>query len=270
MKSKTLIAGIVISLAIHVALLLLPSNNACRAQAGKIEIGIVYLAEPSAPSPDNNIPRQPSQQSEEKTSVNSPDLSTNGQSAQSKSLDKKAVKPLTATKKAATIPHREIPLPDTLTDNSRRKTAGLDTSQKTIIPPTASTVITTPTASEPGLPAETPSDMPSAPGSVQMTRPSTSRQVESARPPRYHINPPPVYPSLALKRRWQGEVWLRVLVDKYGKVIDAQVENSSGHALLDDTALKTVRKWKFHPARQSGENVREAIRLPIRFELALS
>jgi periplasmic protein TonB len=86
-------------------------------------------------------------------------------------------------------------------------------------------------------------------------------------PPRYWLNPPPPYPSLALKRQWQGEVRLRVLIDEQGQVIEAQVENSSGYKVLDQSALEAVHAWKFHPAQQGNEKIRQEASIPIRFEL---
>lgn len=86
-------------------------------------------------------------------------------------------------------------------------------------------------------------------------------------PPRYDSNPLPIYPDLARKRHWEGDVFLRALIGETGDVLNVRVETSSGHELLDSTALETVRQWRFHPAHDGEKNVREEVCLSIRFKL---
>lgn len=83
----------------------------------------------------------------------------------------------------------------------------------------------------------------------------------------YLQNPKPPYPPLAFKTRIEGKVIIlaEVLPDgRAGKVI---VSKSSGHELLDQSALTTVRQWKFTPARKDGVIVTQAVRIPITFSL---
>jgi len=89
----------------------------------------------------------------------------------------------------------------------------------------------------------------------------------SARPD-YSVNPKPPYPMLARRRREQGTVLLRVRVRADGSVAEAEVKQSSGSALLDDTALRTVRdSWRFTPARLDGIPIESWVEVPIRFVL---
>lgn len=89
----------------------------------------------------------------------------------------------------------------------------------------------------------------------------------SARPD-YSVNPKPPYPMLARRRGEQGTVLLRVLVRADGHVAEAEVKQSSGSALLDDVALRTVRStWRFTPARLNGVPVESWVEVPIRFVL---
>ena len=45
------------------------------------------------------------------------------------------------------------------------------------------------------------------------------------------------------------------------------VKHSSGHALLDDAAVRAVRAWEFEPARAGGQAVAAVVEVPVRFVL---
>ncbi|CAA7611397.1 putative TonB family protein [Magnetospirillum sp. LM-5] len=79
--------------------------------------------------------------------------------------------------------------------------------------------------------------------------------------------PKPFYPRIARQRGWQGVVVVRVGIDETGQTCHVAVRDSSGHAVLDEAALETVRQWRFSPARQGGRAVASAIDVPIRFSL---
>jgi len=89
----------------------------------------------------------------------------------------------------------------------------------------------------------------------------------SARPD-YGVNPKPPYPLLARRLGEQGVVLLRVHVRADGNVAEAEIKQSSGSTLLDDSALRTVREsWRFLPARLDGVPVESWVEVPIRFVL---
>ena len=89
----------------------------------------------------------------------------------------------------------------------------------------------------------------------------------SARPD-YGVNPKPPYPLIARRMGTQGVVLLRVQVRVDGTVAEIQIAQSSGSALLDDSALQTVRdSWRFIPARLDGVPVESWVEVPIRFIL---
>jgi protein TonB len=89
----------------------------------------------------------------------------------------------------------------------------------------------------------------------------------SARPD-YGFNPKPPYPLIARRMGAQGIVLLRVHVRADGSVAKAEVKQSSGSGLLDDSALRTVREnWRFMPARLDGVPVESWVEVPIRFVL---
>ena len=56
------------------------------------------------------------------------------------------------------------------------------------------------------------------------------------------------YPVEAIARGLEGDVQVLLVLDESGKVVAARVEQSSGHALLDDAALKAVRSLSSIPA----------------------
>lgn len=80
-------------------------------------------------------------------------------------------------------------------------------------------------------------------------------------------NPAPVYPRLAREAGWQGVVVLKVLVDRSGRAAQVEVEKSSGYSVLDQSALKTVRQWRFRPTRFGRLSFSSSIQIPVRFVL---
>jgi protein TonB len=50
------------------------------------------------------------------------------------------------------------------------------------------------------------------------------------------------YPPVARTNRWQGQVLVQFSVRHDGYLVDPRVESSSGHLLLDQAALETVRE----------------------------
>ncbi len=83
----------------------------------------------------------------------------------------------------------------------------------------------------------------------------------------YLKNPKPPYPPIAVKMRLEGKVVLLVEVLSDGKAGRVGIESSSGHELLDGSALETVKKWQFAPARKDGVIVTQVVRIPITFNL---
>lgn len=83
----------------------------------------------------------------------------------------------------------------------------------------------------------------------------------------YAHNPKPDYPSIARSRGWQGKVTLRVQVSAEGSSEAVAVEYSSGHDILDDSAVAAVRQWQFVPARRGETAVASSVLVPIIFTL---
>lgn len=85
--------------------------------------------------------------------------------------------------------------------------------------------------------------------------------------PNYKKNSPPTYPLLARRRNYEGTVLLDVLVRRDGTVGSIKLARSSGHETLDQSAIRGVRKWTFHPGKRGDEELEMWVTIPIRFQL---
>ncbi len=106
-------------------------------------------------------------------------------------------------------------------------------------------------------------------GKDTMTVQSTGGAITEAKPD-YLKNPAPVYPDVARRRGYEGTVFLTVRVDKEGYPIKVEVEKSSGHSSLDESALKAVKEWRFRAAMLGSVPVESSVRVPVRFDLVSS
>lgn len=86
--------------------------------------------------------------------------------------------------------------------------------------------------------------------------------------PRY-AEPPavPVYPPLARRRGWQGEVLLAIDVAATGVAGEPVVLRSSGFDLLDRAALEVARQWRIVPERRNGVAMPTRVEVPVQFAL---
>lgn len=80
-------------------------------------------------------------------------------------------------------------------------------------------------------------------------------------------NPAPPYPSLSRRLREEGTVVLELLILADGTVGEIRVQTSSGYPRLDQSALETVRHWKFVPARRGNESITYTYLQPLEFSL---
>ena len=113
--------------------------------------------------------------------------------------------------------------------------------------------------------------MPAPPVFDRPPRPTLTRVVSAAAveaPPAEIHNPPPEYPALAVRRRWEGSVVVGFEVRPDGTCADVGIVQSSGHAVLDEAAVRAVREWRFKPAVRDGIPVaaRQTIRFTFRLE----
>jgi protein TonB len=84
---------------------------------------------------------------------------------------------------------------------------------------------------------------------------------------RYPLTQPP-YPMGAVRAEQEGAVEIEVYVLPNGRVGDARVVRSTGHALLDQSALdEAKRRWRLMPATRDGVPYAQWHRLRVVFEL---
>lgn len=70
------------------------------------------------------------------------------------------------------------------------------------------------------------------------------------------------YPQEAIARGLEGQVLVFLILDSEGQVAASRVEESSGHRILDDAALRAVRALRALPADAPRETL-----LPVSFRL---
>ncbi|RJQ65196.1 MAG: energy transducer TonB [Desulfobacteraceae bacterium] len=125
-------------------------------------------------------------------------------------------------------------------------------------------------------PAEVHQNHPANDESLEIPREGTSpdspahgpdRPVVLTSVPLYALNPPPPYPALARRRNYQGTVLLDVLVNSQGGANQVKVAQSSGYPVLDQSAVESVRRWRFEPARRFGQPIEMWVQVPVRFAL---
>ncbi|NJD25186.1 MAG: energy transducer TonB [Betaproteobacteria bacterium] len=113
---------------------------------------------------------------------------------------------------------------------------------------------TSPAAPKPKPAAEKPRDKP-APKATNWTQ-TVRRHLEKLN------DAGQFYPPEAIARGLEGEALVLIVIAPSGQVVAARLEESSGHRLLDEAALRAVRSLKSLPA----DAPREAL-LPVRFRL---
>jgi TonB family protein len=87
---------------------------------------------------------------------------------------------------------------------------------------------------------------------------------EKTLPPRILESTPAPYPESARARGIEGRVVLMVLVRRDGSVGDASVSRGLDPS-LDQSALRTVKEWKFVPALRNGKTVAVVLQVEVEF-----
>ena len=83
----------------------------------------------------------------------------------------------------------------------------------------------------------------------------------------YKNNPAAEFPDVAIEHNWEGRVVLKVHVLANGTPDSITVQTSSGHEVLDESAVKTVGKWTFEPAKRGNTPIDGWVTVPINFKL---
>ena len=78
---------------------------------------------------------------------------------------------------------------------------------------------------------------------------------------------PPVYPPGARRRGIQGWVKVRFAVDTQGHVQEVAVIEAQPPGVFDQSVIRCVNQWRFHPGTVNGTPVRARAETTVRFEL---
>jgi protein TonB len=81
------------------------------------------------------------------------------------------------------------------------------------------------------------------------SRPKTPNAIDNF-PESDEHNPSPEYPDEAVFLGYQGAAIVKINISAKGISEGVELLRSSGHKLLDDSATKTLRKWRFTPTKQ--------------------
>ena len=109
----------------------------------------------------------------------------------------------------------------------------------------------------------------------KMTQPQLASSHQGATTKPVLVNKPsfiskpvqPIYPRLARKRGLTGVVTYEVWLDEDGQQVSQQLISSSGQTILDKSALKAIKKWKFSPHSINGQKIAHRVRIPVRFNM---
>jgi protein TonB len=104
-------------------------------------------------------------------------------------------------------------------------------------------------------------------GSARLLRDTTAEAASTRSKVRFGYNQRPEYPRAAREAGWEGTTVLQIVVLPDGTVGSLTLLKTSGHAVLDEAALASVKTWRFIPARDGNFPIRSVVRLPIRFDL---
>ena len=86
--------------------------------------------------------------------------------------------------------------------------------------------------------------------------------------PRFNAKPTPVtYPRIARKKGLEGKVLIEVWLDEQGNQIKQLLLESSGHRVLDERALSTIKEWRFSNQLEQGQAIAHRVQIPINFQL---
>lgn len=133
---------------------------------------------------------------------------------------------------------------------------------KTPSPPLETTSSSTPA---PAAPVATPPEVRTAPAAP--AQPAAEPISQARFDADYLKNPAPAYPPLSRRMGEEGKVILRVQVSPQGGADVVEIKTSSGSSRLDEAAQKTVRTWKFVPAKRGDTAIQSWVLVPIIFKL---
>jgi len=80
-------------------------------------------------------------------------------------------------------------------------------------------------------------------------------------------NPSPEYPEMAVFLGYQGDVIIRIRVSAKGDSVGVEILRSSGHKVLDDSAVNALRKWRFRPTKHDNTPMNDSVIITVSYVL---
>jgi len=137
-------------------------------------------------------------------------------------------------------------------------------SSESLVPPSLSADVLSPSISRP-LPSVT------GPAREPLLKDPAGKSIAASRArAREGSTPAPEYPLVAREAGWEGTVVLQIEVLPDGTAGAVTVYRSSGYPVLDQSAVKAVKGWRFVPAMDGNFPVRSLVRIPVKFDLKAS
>jgi TonB family protein len=91
------------------------------------------------------------------------------------------------------------------------------------------------------------------------------RVTATMKPPKATYAPDPKFPDLPADAEQRGTVVMLVGINSKGHVEAVRVLRSDEHA-FEESAVSTVKKWKFRPAQKDGQPVPVQVTVEMKFE----
>ncbi len=104
-------------------------------------------------------------------------------------------------------------------------------------------------------------------GHSDSTSPSSSLIGKDIESREQFANPRPPYPLASRRMGEQGAVDLQLCLSQQGHVESVSVMKSSGYWRLDQSAVETIKTWKFSALETVTAPLSDCYRLPIHFRL---
>lgn len=109
--------------------------------------------------------------------------------------------------------------------------------------------------------------LPPSTAAQRLASPPPATQAETEQVAVEIYNPPPEYPLAARRRKIEGYVLVEVTVLKDGTCGEAKIVEQSDFSAFGESALQSVRTWKFQPATRDGQPVQSTQRIRFTFKL---
>lgn len=95
----------------------------------------------------------------------------------------------------------------------------------------------------------------------------TEKEIPASFTADYLKNPYPPYPSISRRLGEEGKVLLKVQVLPDGTAGAVNVQKGSGFDRLDESAINSVKNWRFVPAKKGSQSISSWVVVPIVFSL---